>query len=124
MGFDQRDIRRSMDVYTFDNVYLGTVLRVSAATSAPENEPRKSVAPQPSTVSGELLGPMPTQAVGNTGPRVQGAAEHYATQPDSTSLVGHGRFTIGKWWGLLGRRTISLAEVQTVSLERIVLKKR
>ena len=28
MSFDRSDIRPSMDVYTMDNVYLGTVLRI------------------------------------------------------------------------------------------------
>jgi len=121
MGFDLRDIRLAMDVYTRNNVYLGTVLRV---VQGPCASPVVRVPPdarQSSQISGEARGPMPTGALGNHGPRSQGADQEYATAPDGSLPIGAGMLLVGRWWGLLGRRRIPLAAVQTVSLERVVL---
>ena len=125
MSFDSRDIRPSMDVYTLDNAYLGTVLAVVPGPEPPVGETEEQVpAPdhQASAISGELLGPMPTQTIGNPGPRTQSAGAFYATRADGARRLGRGVLKVGKWWGLAGRRTIPLDAVQTVSLERVVLK--
>ena len=122
MSFNRRDIRRRMDVYTSDNVYLGTVLAVTAGAPV---HPGENVAPPPdqtSEVNGELLGPMPTIPVGNLGPVSQGAARAYATAADSPGVLGAGSLVVGKWWGLRGRYVIPLDAVQTVSLERVILR--
>ena len=126
MSFDRRDIRPNMDVYTKDNVYLGTVLRVMPGVQLPKSSAEGSHVPdtnlEGSTVSGELMGPMPTQTIGNTGPLRQAARERYASTPDQASLLGQGMLTVGKWYGLLGKHDIPFGAIQTVSLERVVLR--
>jgi len=124
MGFDRRDIRPAMDVYTLDNVYLGSVL---AVIPGPETLVKEHVLPearQTSSINGEMFGPMPTQTIGNTGPIKQSAKALYATEPASAKPLGRGAISVGKWWGLMGRRTIPLEAIQTVSMERVVLKHR
>ncbi len=122
MSFDRRDIRPSMDVYTLDNDYLGTVLAVVPGPEPPVKESAPAAGRETSAISGEALGPMPTQPVGNAGPRTQSAHAQYAAQPDDAERLGRGALKIGKWWGLAARRTIPRDAVQTVSLERVVLK--
>ncbi len=122
MSFDRRDIRPSMDVYTLDNAYLGTVLAVVPGQEPPPEGSAPAPDGETSAISGESLGPMPTQPVGNDGPRTQSARAQYAAQPDGAERLGHGALTVGKWWGLAARRMIPLDAVQTVSLERVVLK--
>jgi hypothetical protein len=124
MSFDRRDIRPAMDVYTRDNVYLGTVLDVIPGPQARAGERVAADARQTSAVNGELLGPMPTQTIGNRGPSTQSARADYATDPDAAQPLGKGTLIAGKWWGLIGRRTIPLDDVQSVSLERVILKQR
>ena len=124
MSFDRRDIRPGMDVYTLDNAYLGTVLKVSDGPPAEPEPPIAADARQSSTTNGELLGPMPTQPIGNPAPITQGAAAGYATAPDDARPLGHGALLVGRWWGLVGRRRIPIDAVQTVSLERVVLRQR
>ena len=123
MSFDRRDIRKSMDVYTFDNVYLGTVLRMTPGPIA-DAEPVPATAQQTSAVNGETLGPMPTLPIGNPAPLKQSARAAYATLRDAAEPLGRGTITVGKWWGLVGRHTIQISDVLTVSLERVVLKQR
>jgi hypothetical protein len=123
MSFDHRDIRKAMDVYTLDNAYLGTVLAITPGSPTTDLQPSRGRSQQQSIVSGEMLGPMPTQPLGNPGPRTQSAALHYATGSDSARPIGRGTIEVGKWWGLVGRRTIPLEDIQTVSLERVVLKR-
>ncbi len=123
MSFDRRDIRKAMDVYTFDNIYLGTVLRVTSGDTLLHEHHVPATARQSSKVNGELLGPMPTQPIGNGAPTAQSADAAYATTRDADPL-GVGTIVVGKWWGLIGRRTIPLENVQTVSMERVVLKQR
>ncbi|HEU4792022.1 MAG TPA: hypothetical protein VFS96_00020, partial [Nitrolancea sp.] len=77
---------------------------------------------QSSTISGEMLGPAPTEEIGNRGPVTQSARERYAVELNSAHYIGEGAFRVGRWWGLLGRRTIPMDAVQTVSLERVVLR--
>lgn len=121
MSFDRRDIRKAMDVYTLDNTYLGSVLTITAGPAgAPEHVP--SASSQASIVNGELLGPMPTQPIGNQASIKQGVHAQYDTAVDAEQLGG-GAITVGRWWGFVGRRVIALEDVQTVSLERVVLKR-
>ena len=127
MGFDASDIRRGMDVYTRDNVYLGSVLDVRPAATdrerrTPQERANSDAADQSRAQNGELFGPMPTAPLGNSGPSVQSAARAYASSPDSARPLGRGTLTVGRWLGPIGRRTVSLDEVQTVSLERVVLR--
>ena len=121
VSFDRRDIRPSMDVYTLDNVYLGTVLAVVPGPEPPSKKSAAAPDRESSAISGEMLGPVPTQPVGNVGPETQSARAVYATQPDGAERLGHGALKVGKWWGLAARRTLPLNAVQTVSLERVVL---
>lgn len=122
MSFDDRDIRAWMDVYSFDQVYLGIVLKIRRGAVATQ-EHMLPDALQTSSVSGELLGPMPTQPIGNPASRNQAASAGYATTADALP-IGAGELVIGKWWGLLERRVIPIADVLTVSLERVVLTRR
>jgi hypothetical protein len=122
VGFDQRDIRRSMDVYTADGVYLGQVLAVQPGPAAERGHRVGEDARQSSEVNGELLGPMPTAPLGNDGPLNQSAAALYAAVPRGRQPWGDGELVVGRWWGLRGRRRIPLDAVQTVSLERVVLR--
>jgi hypothetical protein len=124
MGFSHRDIRPAMDVYTLDNVYLGSVFDVIPGPPSRAEEIVFEEARQTSEVNGEMLGPMPTQSIGNPGPQTQSAAKLYATEPTSGQSLGQGAIKVGKWWGLVNRRTIPLEAIQTVSLERVILKHR
>ncbi len=112
-----------MDVYTMDNVYLGTVLRIIVDSTTPAR-PAPGAAEPGSSVQGELLGPMPTQPIGNPGPTAQSAPARYASTHDTAEPLGAGTILVGKWWGLVERRVISVDLVQTVSMERIVLRLR
>ena len=57
---------------------------------------------------------------------IQLAEQHPATQPQlfDTPVPAGTPITVGKWRGLVGRHTIQIADVLTVSLERVVLKQR
>lgn len=120
-GFDHRDIRVSMDVWTADNNYLGTVRRVTGTRTATRAhmEPSKR---RVGGFSGEMIGPVPTQSIGNTGPHTQAAHAAYATNGDGAKSLGGGKLTVGLWAGLIKRRSIALDLVQSVSLERITLR--
>lgn len=121
MSFDRRDIRKTMDVYSYDNVYLGTVLVI---TEGPARRVKHSIASDPSSyVNGELLGPMPTQPIGSEASMRQGAGAHYGIAADAAP-IGAGSIVVGRCWGLRQRRIVALDDVQCVSLERIVLKQR
>ncbi len=133
MSFDTRDIRRSMDVYTHDNVYLGTVLEIIPCPNprvggdqveTPPGEEAPVPPQQRSEIDGEMFGPMPTQTIGNKGPSRQSARAGYAVHPDDAKLIGSGSIRVGKWWGLLSSRTIPIEDVQTVSIERVVLRRK
>ncbi len=122
MSFDARDIRRYMDVYTADNTWLGEVLRVDPGPEPPGGEQAGEAVRQSSAISGELLGPVPTAPIGNRGPHAQSAMRQYAVSHDGAARLGQGSILVGRWWGLFARRLIPLSAVQTVSLERVVLK--
>jgi hypothetical protein len=119
MSLDSRDIRPTMDVFTIENEYLGSVLSVEAGSvdarmASRPDEPA-------SEVNGELAGPAPTQDIGNSGPRVQSPRSAYATMRDDAGLLGQGSITVGKHWGLIGRKTVPLSAVRGVSIERVVV---
>jgi hypothetical protein len=138
MSLDARDLRRGMDVFSSDGVYLGTVIRVRLGRrtrsdgSPTQDEPRPSDGSRdPTSVSGEALGPMPTAVLGNGGPRRQTAANDYATR--RTAVTGEPsrlpaelivlRLLLPFGWSTprprLRRFPVSM--VQAVSYERIVL---
>ena len=124
LGFDLADIRPGMDVYTLDNIYLGSVLEVRPGpVDRAAREPVPDGARQSSAVSGELLGPAPTAPLGNPGPTTQSAANDYAVRPADARPIGQGAIRVGRWWGLRGARVIPAAEIQTVSLERVMLRR-
>lgn len=129
MSLDRRDVRPGMDVYTLDNVYLGSVLRVEPGPLG-KRGPVQAPSGPGSTVSGEALGPMPTASLGNRGPVSQSAASAYGAQDASGAItLGKGRVRVRRWLINLDPRTfiprtrwIPLDLVQTVSLERVVLR--
>ena len=121
MGFSRNDFRPGMDVYTKDNQYLGAIVAVVPGSSGGTTEQVVESARQSGTVSGESMGPMPTQMLGNTGPSVQSARSLYASQSARSATLGSGKLVVGRGWGR-ARRTIDLSAVQTVSLERVNLK--
>jgi len=117
--FSRGELRRGLDVYTVDGVYLGTIRAVLEGPPALE-EPSPTGAELPGS-DGEALGPMPTQALGNRAPRVQSPAGAYATRPAPASL-GLGAIVVGRgWWGC---RTVPVDDILTVALERVVLRRR
>jgi hypothetical protein len=123
-SFRSTDIRRNMDVFGLDGQRIGTVIRVSAdhtaRTSVPDNPP---FTPDVREFDGEATGPAPTRSVGNAGPATQAPEHRYGAATTSGESLGNGSFQVGTWYGLFGRRWISLDEVQTVSLERVVLRR-
>ncbi len=122
MSFDYRDIRRTMDVYTLDNAHLGMVLRVVAGTPPSRRGEAPEEVRQTGHSHGEAIGPVPTEALGNRGPGVQSPENSYGVTPDEAGPIGSGYLEVGKWWGARGHHSIPLDLVQTVSLERVVLK--
>ena len=133
MSFAARDLRRGMDVFDADGTYLGSVVWLITRQSGRSavQPPRDSAAR--STFSGEAIGPMPTEALGNSGPRSQASSTAYATTPHPerrgvedarrpTTLIVLRMLTSLNWSTLRPQlRRISISQVQTVSYERIVL---
>jgi hypothetical protein len=141
VSFARRDHRLGKDVFTLDGVYLGIVLWISggrrrrSGTRGPKpGDPRPAPAGQSvraSAFSGETLGPMPTAALGKSGPRGQSAETAYATttshgselaiDPPSTLIVVR-TLTALNWSTLRPTvRRIPVSSIQAVSMERIVL---
>ena len=123
MGYSGAELRRGMDVYTADNVYLGVlraVLPGPVALLPVESDPPA----EPRSFDGEPLGPMPTQGIGNRGPRTQAPGNRYAIIPREEPALGLGAIVVAHWWGLRGRRTIPMDDILTVSLERVVVRTR
>ena len=140
MTFSTRDIRRGMDVYSADNVYQGTVVWIVERPARREPpEPRAghdSAARHAGTFSGEALGPMPTAALGNSGPSAQTPATRYASvargprvgeghtasDREPAELIVVRLLTALDWTTLRPKiQRIPVSRVQSVSLERIVL---
>jgi hypothetical protein len=73
---------------------------------------------------GEEMGPVPTIGLGNSGPRVQSAAGHYATEPEGPEraaeylVVRPGRINLGI---LTPPLWVPVGAVRSVSQERVVL---
>lgn len=143
-------IRQGMDVYgPYQNEYIGTVVAVvrsgerqeagagpvetgssrEAVQGNPElvHEEGATVSPTPIIERprlGEEIGPVPTIALGNTGPIEQSASHHYGTEPvHGGGEVTHfavrpGRINLGvltpPFW-------VSVEDVRSISMERIVL---
>ncbi len=149
-------IRPGMDVYsTYQNQYIGSVIAVRHGTVIEGRQPRAEGGQNPTGseqspptariaqeqggptnitndqqrhVLGEELGPVPTMATGNSGPRRQSADEAYATTSDhhqSTSAavtsftVRPGRLNLGP---LTWRLYVPASAVRSISMERIVLE--
>ncbi len=122
-GFRTSDIRRKMDVYTLDGVHLGTVTRVFPGDiSAPVAGSGLAGTAGAREFDGEAIGPAPTRSVGNPGPGTQSPENAYGTRAHSGDGLGNGEIEIATIAGLFGRRRLPLSEVQTVALERVVLR--
>lgn len=121
-AFRTSEIRLMMDVYSFDAQYLGSVLWIRAETeiaSAPALDPSMR---QSSVISGEAIGPAPTQEMGNPGPVTQSPLYHFGNRTRGGSVFGEGRMLVGKYYGLGGMQWIPLSDIQTVAMERVVLR--
>jgi hypothetical protein len=131
VSFDGRDLRIGMDVFSADGVYLGSVVRIrwdrSVSTAvAAEADPTAGL-----PFSGERLGPMPTTALGNSGPASQSTATAYGSRRSRIATPDRGRPTellIFRWlvsltWSTARPRLrrIPVELIQLVALERIVL---
>jgi hypothetical protein len=131
LSFTDRDLRRGMDVYSADNVYLGTVIWVRLQGGAQDPQRSTSILTGQDAFSGESLGPMPTARIGNSGPRSQSPRTAYASTPMVTAdcaprrpveLLAVRMLTALNWSTLRPRVwRIPVSLVQIVSLERIVL---
>ena len=137
MTFDARDLRRGMDTFSADGTYLGTVLWVvsepvhNALVPADPGAGLVSAPASRSAFSGESLGPMPTARIGNSGPIRQSDAASYASRPRQSTAATTSRpaalivvrlLTALNWSTLRPSvRRIPVSQVQSVSLERIVL---
>jgi hypothetical protein len=141
VSFARRDHRLGKDVFTLDGVYLGIVLWINggrrrrSGTRGPKpGDPRSAPVGQSERAgafSGEALGPMPTAALGNFGPRSQSAdsgrtttyshESESAIEPPATLIVVR-TLTSLNWSTLRPRvRRIRSSTIQAESLERIVL---
>jgi hypothetical protein len=121
--FSTGEIRRHMDVYTFDAQYIGSVLWIRSDTSENRTPELDPAVLEFSEIDGEAFGPAPTQSVGNRGPVKQSARQGYATQAIASATHDQGELIVGKYFGLLGLRRVPIEDIQTVALERIVLRK-
>ena len=130
MSFDDRDVRRCMDVFTLDTVLVGTVVWIRRGRDRrPATEAAMGDLSAASLVNGESLGPIPTASVGNGGPRTQGARYRFASRADRAErLLDRAELLVLRTpigpdlrHPLPRLRRVPLAAVQTVSLERIVL---
>ena len=124
MGFTDRDIRQTMDVYTLDNALIGQVLAIEPGPARPEPACPALEDARLSHPHGEATGPVPTERLGNFGPATQPAAGLSQIAVGPARPLGRGRIRVGTWWGLRGSRLISTDDILTVSLERVVLKHR
>jgi hypothetical protein len=133
VSFDNRDLRRGMDVFDADGVYLGTVawVRRSGKPAAAGHVARNTGEPVGGAFSGESLGPMPTAGLGNAGPGCQTASSAYAStarperadhRPRPTELIVVSLPVLLSHATLRPRiRRVPVSLVQAVSLERIIL---
>ncbi|MGE3272769.1 MAG: hypothetical protein AB7P40_28790 [Chloroflexota bacterium] len=136
MSFGTSDLRRGQDVFSADGVYLGAVVWVTTRPMNPPyatHEPAEVSRASSRLFSGEALGPMPTAALGNSGPARQNRAAAYSTH---RVVPTHGRHSspaellVFRWLVALNWDTarprllrVPVSLVQNVSHERIVLTK-
>jgi hypothetical protein len=124
-GFRTSEIRPRMDVFGLDGVRLGTITKVvPGSVQAPSAGTDLSGTEGVRTFDGEATGPAPTRSVGNFGPETQAPERRYGANVTAGEPLGAGEIEIGTVFGMFWRRRIPLDEVQTVSLERVVLRKR
>jgi hypothetical protein len=123
-SFRTSEIRRFMDVFGLDGEKLGTVIRVTAGNRPPSPD-RERVPGKPAhrAFDGESTGPAPTRQVGNFGPATQSPENGYGVTATGGDELGDGAMQIGTFYGWFRRKWIPLSEVQTVSMERVVLRK-
>ncbi|MCS7051115.1 MAG: hypothetical protein NZL87_05835 [Thermomicrobium sp.] len=121
-AFDTRDVRVGMDVFSADWIYLGTVQRVRLGPGAAARR-SDDLMGDGSCVNGELLGPQPTMPLGNPGPWTQGAANAFGAVADDALPIGRGAIAVGRTPFPFTWRWIAVAEIQVVSLERLVLRR-
>lgn len=124
-GFRSSDIRPGMDVFSLDGVQIGSIIQVlSGSESSGGNGLRPAGVPVCRRFDGESTGPAPTRDVGNFGPATQSPENRYATGPEHGTSLGNGEMLVGTLFARFRRRRISLDEVQTISMERVVLRQR
>lgn len=125
MIYRSSEIRPRMDVFTFDGIRLGSIIRVKPGhiPDQPDNLSANPDATERSDVDGEALGPAPTREVGNFGPASQSPDNRYGTATGDSELLGNGCMQIGTILGMFGRRWVPIDDVQTVSMERVVLRR-
>jgi len=136
MSFSEQDLRPGKDVFSADGTYLGTVVWVTLKPLPPNSrfrgEEKQGLGYEHAhpPFSGEAIGPMPTAALGNSGPYRQSSATGYATSSAGTAtatrlpteLVVLRLLTSLNWSTLRPRlRRIPVSLVQAVSHERIVV---
>ena len=134
MTFLGGELRRGMDVFDANGVYLGTVVHVArsrAERTKLRTADASSIPAQGLPFSGEALGPMPTAALGNSGPSRQSLLTHYASERPATASDREPtalyvvRLLVALDWTTLrpAVRRIPVRLIQNVSLERIVLSR-
>lgn len=126
-GFRSSDIRPGMDVFSLDGVQIGTVIQTLSGPETPGSNGSNlhdPGAPICRRFDGESTGPAPTRDVGNFGPATQSPETGYATGAEYGDPLGNGEMLVGTLFGRFRRRRISLDEVQTISMERVVLRQR
>ena len=117
-ALDARNVRRGMDVYRRDGVWVGSVLRVESRPAAP-GDPVTTYPISSGNFDGERLGPGSTHAIGNTGPDAQRRLGDRAAGEAGGSVSN---LVIGRWFGLLGRQRIDARRIVNVSMERVVIE--
>ena len=121
--FRTTELRPGMDVFRLDGGHIGTVIRV---LPGPEHsvagDPDHSEAPEHRQFDGESSGPAPTREVGNFGPETQAPENFYGSRTVYGESLGQGEIVVGTFLGMFRRRRISFEQIQTVSMERVILR--
>jgi hypothetical protein len=123
-AFRTSEIRRGMDAFGIDGQKIGMVIQVVPG-HVPETEGDGTVPgkPEQRMFDGEAIGPAPTRELGNFGPATQSPENRYGSTAIGGDPLGTGSIQIGTMYSWFGRIWIPLEEVQTVSMERVVLRK-
>ena len=117
-SLDLRNVRRGMDVYGRDGVWLGSVLRVEGSGGG-SDVPVTTYPNSAGSFDGERLGPGSTHSIGNSGPDAQ---RRLADRGPGDGGESVSNLLIGRWFGLLGRQTIDAGRIVNVSMERVVIE--